>query len=277
MLVGRQGLNVPRAASYWSEESHQHSLHHSESGRLNLGGSVLNPEGDGLNPDIDALNLVSADEAAWQFFGDGLLQSDEDELALGHLSVQIDTANRETASASSAAPSTLAVLGQATTMTRIQSEAHTFRGGARLEEGGDKDPDIEVRYDGDTSDDAVSEASGPDLNLPAATNAPDLNLPAATNAPDLNLPAATEAPDLNLPSATKAPGLNFIPPAISAQELSLTSATGALVLLTRSRSFAALGKEEAEQPLTAGPSRTSERRATLLSRFRVLRVRTSCA
>jgi hypothetical protein len=117
-------------------------------------------------------------------------------------------------------------------------EAHAFRGAARLEEGGDKDPDNEVRYDGDTSDDAVSETSGLDLSLPVATNVPDLN---------------------------------FIPPATSDQELSLTSATGALMFATSARSSATSGKEEAEQQRTAGLSRMTEWRATLLNRSRVLR------
>ncbi len=85
--------------------------------------------------------MATADESAWQFFGDDLLQSDEDELALGHPGVQFGPAIRETASASSVAPSALTVLGQTTPMTRIQRETRTFRGAARLEEGGDKDPD----------------------------------------------------------------------------------------------------------------------------------------
>jgi hypothetical protein len=201
LLVGRQGLNVPRASSYdGPEESHQHSLHHSVSRSLNHEGSVLNPEGNDLNPDVDTLNLASSDEAAWQFFGDGLLQSDEDELALGHPSVQTSSASKETASVS--APLSLTVLGRAIAMTKIQVEAHGFHRAARVEECGDKDPDYEVRYDGDTSDDAVSEASGLDLYPPAATNASDLNLPAASNAPDLNLSEATNASDLNLPDAS---------------------------------------------------------------------------
>ncbi len=144
--------------------------------------------------------MASSDEAAWQFFGDGLLQSDKDEPMPGHPSGQTCSANQETASTS--APVSLTVLGRAIARTKIQVEAHSFHRAARLEEGGDKDPDYEVRYDGDTSDDAVSEASGLDLNLPATTIAPDLNLPAAAIVPDLNLPAATSAPDLNLvPSA----------------------------------------------------------------------------
>jgi hypothetical protein len=178
--------------------------------------------------------LASSDEAAWQFFGDGLLQSDEDEFMPGHPSGQTRSANKEAASA--LVPVSLTVLGRAIARTKIQVEAHGFHRAARLEEGGDMDPDYEVRYDGDTSDDAVSDASGLDLNLPAAIIAPDLNLPAAIIAPGLNLPAATSAPDLNFPEAINAPELNLVPSAILARELSLTPTTGALVLATRATS-----------------------------------------
>jgi hypothetical protein len=93
----------------------------------------------------------------------------------------------------------------------------------------------------------------------------------ATNAPDLNLPAATNAPDLNLPEAIKAPDLNLVPSAILAREPSLTPATGAFVLAARATSSASSGKGEVEEHRTNGLSRTSERRATLLNRSRVLR------
>ncbi len=114
---------------------------------LNHEGSVLNPERNDLNPDVDTLNLASSHEAAWQFFGEGLLQNDEDELMPGHPSVQTGSANEDTASAS--ASLSLTVLGRAVAKTKIQVEAHGFHRAARLEECGDKDPDYEVRYDGD--------------------------------------------------------------------------------------------------------------------------------
>jgi hypothetical protein len=86
LLVGKQGLNVPRASSNAPEERHQHSPHHSVS-------RSLNPDGNDLNPDLDTLNLASSDEAAWQFFGEGLLQSDEEEPTLGHPSLQTGSAS----------------------------------------------------------------------------------------------------------------------------------------------------------------------------------------
>jgi hypothetical protein len=107
--VGRQGLNVPRATSHLLEESPQCSLQHSASRRLNQEGIFLNPEGNDLNTEVDTLNLASADEAAWQFFGEGLLQSDEDELMPGHPSEQSHSASKEAASAS--VPVSLTMLG----------------------------------------------------------------------------------------------------------------------------------------------------------------------
>jgi hypothetical protein len=88
------GLKVPASTPFTSQETD------------------LNPEGNVLNPDLDALNLASTDEVAWQLFGDDLLPSDEDELALDQPSVQHGATNRTTTSAFSAAQSTLALLGQ---------------------------------------------------------------------------------------------------------------------------------------------------------------------
>jgi hypothetical protein len=194
LLVGKQGLNAPRATSLLSDKTRQLALHNSGRRSLNPEGIALNLEGNDLNPDMDVLNLATADEAAWQFFGDDLLQSDEDELTQGHPGEQLGPAIRETASASSAVP-----------MTWNRREAPILRETARLEEGGDKDPDYEVRYDGDTSEDSGTEASGLDVNLPSETTGGDLNLPSETTGIDLNLPSETTGIDLNLPATTNAP------------------------------------------------------------------------
>ncbi len=66
LLVGKQGLNAPRATSLFTDETRQLALH--DSGRRSL-----NLEGNDLNPDMDGLNMATADESAWQFFGDDLL------------------------------------------------------------------------------------------------------------------------------------------------------------------------------------------------------------
>ncbi len=165
LLVGKQGLNAPRAASLFSDETRQLALRDPGRGSLNLEGNVLNLEGNDLNADVDALNLASSDEAAWQFFGEGLLQSDEDELMPGNPGAQTGLATEEMESAS--APLSLMSLGRAIASTKIQVEAHGFHRATRLEEGGDKDPDYEVRYDGDTSEDSGTGATGLDLNPPS--------------------------------------------------------------------------------------------------------------
>jgi hypothetical protein len=116
LLVGKQGLNAPRATSLFSDETRQLTLRDTGKGLnlegnvLNHEGNVLNLEGNDLNPDVDALNLASADEAAWQFFGEGLLQSDEDELMPGLPSSQTLPAIKEPASAS--VPVSLTMLGR---------------------------------------------------------------------------------------------------------------------------------------------------------------------
>jgi hypothetical protein len=49
LLVGKQGLNAPRATSLFSDETRQRALHDSGRRSLNLEGSDLNPDMDGLN------------------------------------------------------------------------------------------------------------------------------------------------------------------------------------------------------------------------------------
>jgi hypothetical protein len=55
LLVGKQGLNAPRATSLFSDETRQRALHDSGRRSLNLEGSVLNLEGNDLNPAMDGL------------------------------------------------------------------------------------------------------------------------------------------------------------------------------------------------------------------------------
>ncbi len=55
LLVGKQGLNAPRATSLFSDETRQRALHDSGRRNFNLEGSALNLEGSDLNPDMAVL------------------------------------------------------------------------------------------------------------------------------------------------------------------------------------------------------------------------------